>query len=153
MKTRAFKKVLSVICVVAMLMSVCVVGLVSTSSAADKTYTFYVNGVKYKETTLANGAALPNPGLYKGAAFEGWYDNTFTKKQTSAGEVTTLYAKYSSLFLSFETNDFYFDPNGKTKANPSTTFTYGVADPEGSGLVIRNLGNDSTYSFGVPIYV
>lgn len=152
MKTRAFKKVLSVICVVAMLMSVCVVGLVGTTSAADKTYTFYINGVKYKETTLADGAALPNPGMYKGAAFEGWYDNTFTKKQTSAGEVTTLYAKYSSTFLSFETNDFYFDPNNKTKENANTTFVYGVADPEGDGKVFRDKGNSSTYSFGVPIY-
>ena len=150
MKTRAFKKVLSVICVVAMLMSVCVVGLVSTTSAADKTYTFYVNGVKYKETTLADGAALPNPGLYKGAAFEGWYDNTFTKKQTSAGEVTTLYAKYSSLFLSFETNDFYYNPNNKIDS--SNTFVYGVADPQGDGLVFRDRNNNSVLSFGVPIY-
>ncbi len=150
MKTRAFKKVLSVICVVAMLMSVCVVGLVSTTSAADKTYTFYVNGVKYKETTLADGAALPNPGLYKGAAFEGWYDNTFTKKQTSAGEVTTLYAKYSSTFLSFETTDFYYDPNKKISS--SNSFTYGVADPQGDGLVFRDRNNNTVLSFGVPIY-
>ena len=150
MKTRAFKKVLSVICVVAMLMSVCVVGLVGTSSAADKTYTFYVNGVKYKETTLANGAALPDPGIYKGAAFEGWYDNTFTKKQTSAGEVTTLYAKYSSTFLSFETNDFYFNPNNIS--NTGAMFTYGVADPEGNGKVFRDTNDKAVRSFGVPVY-
>lgn len=150
MKTRAFKKVLSVICVVAMLMSVCVVGLVGTTSAADKTYTFYVNGVKYKETTLADGAALPNPGLYKGAAFEGWYDNTFTKKQTSAGEITTLYAKYSSTFLSFETDSCYYDPNNKL--NSSNTYTFGVDNPQGDGKVIRDVNTASVYSFGVPIY-
>ncbi len=152
MKTRAFKKVLSVICVIAMLMSVCIVGLVSTSSAADKTYTFYVNGVKYKETTLADGAALPDPGLYKGATFEGWYDNTFTKKQTSAGEVTMLYAKYSSYFLSFETNDFYYDPNNKTKQNANTTFDFGISDPLGDGKAARYRYITGAVNFGAPIY-
>ena len=150
MKTRAFKKVLSVICVVAMLMSVCVVGLVGNSSAADNTYTFYVNGVKYKETTLANGAALPNPGMYKGATFEGWYDDTFTKKQEKAGDITTLYAKYSSTFLSFETNDFHFNPNEKN--NPASSFVYGVANPQGDGLVLRDKNTATVHSFGVPIY-
>ena len=101
MKTRAFKKVLSVICVIALLMSVCVVFLFCTSSAASHTYTFYVNGVKYAETTLAEGAALPNPGTYKGAAFEGWYDETYTNKQDTAGAATTLYAKYSSNIYGF----------------------------------------------------
>lgn len=150
MKTRAFKKVLSVICVVAMLMSVCVVGLVSTTSAADKTYTFYVNGVKYKETTLADGAALPNPGMYKGAVFEGWYDDTFTKKQTSAGDVTTLYAKYSSLILSFENENFYFNPNNKTI--PANSYYSGIIDPQGDSKVIRDRNKATVFSFGVPIY-
>ena len=45
MKTRTFKKVLSVICVLAMLMSVCVVALVGTTSAAENVYSLNVNGV------------------------------------------------------------------------------------------------------------
>lgn len=148
MKTRAFKKVLSVICVIALLMSICVVGLIGTSSAASHTYTFYVNGVKYAETTLAEGAALPNPGTYKGAAFEGWYDETYTNKQDTAGAATTLYAKYSSNIYGFEFQKPYYDPNNKTA---NATFDFNITDPTDAGnKVARYKLSSGAVNFGLP---
>lgn len=128
MKTHAFKKVLSVVCVIAMLMSVCVVGLVGIGAASATTvdYTLYFNGGK-EVKTLEVGAALPNPGPYKSAEFLGWYDETFTQKQTTAGAITTLYAKYSSAIYGFELEDPYYET-----IDPVNGWTYGVTDPTNS---------------------
>ncbi len=115
MKTRAFKKVLSVICVLAMLMSVCVVSLVGTTSAATKTYALNINGV-VSNKTLEVGAAIPDADAgVPGASFEGWYDSIdFTKKVEKAGDETTLYAKFSSTVINFDgAKPGTFDPNNK----------------------------------------
>lgn len=113
MKTRAFKKVLSVICVLAMLMSVCVVSLVGTTSAATDTYALHINGVVSNQT-LEVGAAIPaaDSGA-PGVVFEGWYDSTdFTKKVDKAGAEKTLYAKFSSTVINFDgAEPGLFDPN------------------------------------------
>ncbi len=123
MKTRALKKVLSVICVIAMLMSLCVVGLVGVSSAAENEYTLYHNGT-VTQVTLAEGADLPNPGPYKGARFLGWYDETFTNEYKTVGAKTTLYAKYSAAIFDFE-----LDASHYAHANTAVNYTYGVTDP------------------------
>ena len=109
MKTRVFKKVLSVICVLAMLMSVCVVSLVGTSSAAE-TYSLNVNG-KVTPQSFNEGDSLPIPSV-TGVSFEGWYDSTFTTKYTTAGAEKTLYAKFASTIIDFEIGaDALYNPN------------------------------------------
>ncbi len=110
MKTRAMKKVLSFICVLALLMSVCVVAFVGTTSAAE-TYTLNINGVT-ETVELEAGANIPEPDApYE---FLGWYDSLkFDNEVKTAGEAKTLYAKFSSMVLNFdgETVGLY-DPNG-----------------------------------------
>ena len=113
MKTRAFKKVLSVICVLAMLMSVCVVSLVGTTSAATDTYALNINGVVSNQT-LEVGAAIPDADAgVPGVVFEGWYDSIdFTKKVDKAGAEKTLYAKFSSTVINFDgAEPGLFNPN------------------------------------------
>ena len=113
MKTRAFKKVLSVICVLAMLMSVCVVSLVGTTSAATDTYALNINGV-VSNKTLEVGAAIPDADAgVPGVVFEGWYDSIdFTKKVDKAGAEKTLYAKFSSTVINFDgAEPGLFNPN------------------------------------------
>ncbi len=146
MKTHAFRKVLSVVCVIAMLMSVCVVGLVGVSSAADNDYTLYHNGT-ITQKTLAEGAALPDPGPYKGAKFLGWYDETFTNEHKTAGEKTTLYAKYSAAIFDFE-----LDASHYTHGASNCNFVYGVIDPTDSNNKVVKFTIDGTHDYiAVPI--
>lgn len=145
MKTRAMKKVLSVICVLALLMSVCVVALVGTTSAAE-TYTLNING-NTETIDLETGAALPVPTApYE---FLGWYDSLkFDNKVEVAGDAKTLYAKFSSVVLDFENDGWNYAPNNK----------YGnytvVTDPTNSGnkALKFSIGNARS-NFGIPTYV
>ncbi len=109
MKTRAMKKVLSIICVLALLMSVCVVALVGITSAAT-TYTLNINGVN-QTVDLEPGATLPTPEVpYE---FLGWYDSLkFDNKVETAGGAKTLYAKFKTMVLNFDGDKpGIFDPN------------------------------------------
>ena len=73
MKTRAFKKALSILCVLSMLLSVCVVCFAGTASAAT-TYTFNNSGKVYT-ADLESGAALEAPEApVDHVEFLGWYD-------------------------------------------------------------------------------
>lgn len=144
MKTRAMKKVLSVVCVLALLMSVCVVGLVGTTSAAE-TYTLNINGVN-QTISLEAGAKLPVPTApYE---FLGWYDSLkFDNKVETAGEAKTLYAKFKSLVLNFDGADCFYTPNN-VKGNFSV-----VTDPtNSSNKVLKAPVNASRNNFGVPVY-
>ncbi len=141
MKTRAFKKVLSVICVLAMLMSVCVVSLVGTTSAATDTYALNINGVVSNQT-LEVGAAIPaaDSGI-PGVTFEGWYDSIdFTKKVDKAGAEKTLYAKFSSTIINFDgAEPGLYNPNNNimmpvsadpsNSANKAIKYAFSVARP------------------------
>lgn len=146
MKTRAMKKVLSVVCVLALLMSVCVVALVGTTSAAE-TYTLNVNG-NTETIDLEAGAAIPAPEApYE---FLGWYDSLkFDTKVEVAGEAKTLYAKFNSVVLDFENDGWAFKPNGGQAGNyqvvtdPTNANNKAIKFPIGVG---RN-------NFGVPTYV
>ncbi len=133
MKTRAFKKAISVVCVLSMLLSLCVVSFVGTASAAGTDYTLNNNGVVYT-LNLAKGAAIPAPTVpTEGVTFLGWYDDiNFTNKVTVAGNDTTLFAKYDGIVATFDytdanTNGIY-DPNGKFGNNQFGAFQI-VADP------------------------
>ena len=144
MKTRAMKKVLSVVCVLALLMSVCVVGLVGTTSAAE-TYTLNVNGVT-QTVDLEAGAAIPAPTIpYE---FLGWYDSLeFDNKVETAGSAKTLYAKFKSVVLNFDGADCFFTPNNK-----QGSFTV-VTDPtDSSNKVLKAPVNGGRNNFGVPVY-
>ena len=144
MKTRAMKKVLSVVCVLALLMSVCVVGLVGNTSAAA-TYTLNINGVN-QTINLETGAAIPDPTTpYE---FLGWYDSLkFDTKVETAGDAKTLYAKFSSTVLNFDGADCFYSPNGVQSG-----FTV-VTDPtNSSNKVLKAPVNNSRNNFGVPVY-
>ncbi len=133
MKTRAMKKVLSFICVLALLMSVCVVSLVGTTSAATDSYTLNVNGVETTES-LEVGAALPEPDSgIAGVTFEGWYDSLeFENEVKVAGDAKKLYAKFSSTIYNFDGGNGYYDPNEMGAGLPI------VADPtDSANKVIR----------------
>ena len=144
MKTRAMKKVLSVICVLALLMSVCVVALVAS---AAETYTLNING--HTETVdLEAGAAIPAPEApYE---FLGWYDSLkFDNKVEVAGEAKTLYAKFNSVVIDFENDGWAFKPNSNQVGNyqvvtdPTNANNKAIKFPIGVG---RN-------NFGIPTYV
>ena len=158
MKTRAFKKVISVICVLALLMSLCVVSFAGTASAAE-TYVFNVNGVT-SSVELNTGDPLPDQADYQsGIRFIGWYDKTFTTKYDTAGAEKNLYAKFSSTILDFENGKQYYYPN-EGKSGYSAFGTKGsisdfkvVDDPVKSGnkVLMREHGNNQGTSFGVPV--
>lgn len=145
MKTRAMKKVLSIVCVLALLMSVCVVALVGTTSAAE-TYTLNING-NVETVELEPGAALPNPDT--SYEFLGWYDSLkFDKKVEVAGEKTTLYAKFNSVVLDFENDGWSYKPNGNY-----SSYTV-VADPvKANNKVVSIPLGGGRYNFGIPTYV
>lgn len=133
MKTRVFKKAISVICILSLLMSVCVVSLTGSASAASKSFTFNNAGKVYTQT-LNEGDALPSPtAAVSGTTFLGWYDAKFETKYETAGSETNLYAKYSQYVYTFDDGKGIYDPNGKF-GNPDTTaLGYGLsfaADPD-----------------------
>ena len=147
MKTRVFKKVLSVICVLAMLMSVCVVSLVGTSSAAE-TYSLNVNG-KVTTQPFNEGDSLPIPSV-TGVSFEGWYDSTFTTKYTTAGAEKTLYAKFASTIIDFEIGaDALYNPNN----NFASSGYQIVTDPtDSSNKCLKYTNFGGRCNFGIPLY-
>ncbi len=155
MKTRAFKKVLSIVCVLAMLMSVCVVAMVGTASAAE-TYTLNVNG-HVSQKQYEAGAILEDPDIeYIGVAFEGWYASIddFTdsgKKITKAGDAKTLYAKLTSVYLDFENvtdNNFAYNP----KDLDISAFTVVVDPSDPDNMVLKGTVGNGNNNFGVPSY-
>ena len=128
MKTRAFKKALSVLCVLSMLLSLCVVCFAGTASAAT-TYTFNNSG-KITTANLESGAALSAPeAAVDCATFLGWYDKTFTTKYDKAGSETELYAKYDANVYTFDDGKGYYDPNGKWGTHNSNSDFRIVDDP------------------------
>lgn len=161
MKTRVFKKALSVICVLAMLLSLCAVSFVGVASALT-TYTFHNSGMIWTDDTLANGAQLKEPtSLVKGLEFLGWYDSTFTNKydSVSSSTPTDLYAKWSSHVFTFDNREALYDPNNTFgKGGIGGDFTF-VADPNPSytgDMVIEqnfaNPGNTNGMNFGLSAY-
>lgn len=128
MKNRALKKALSIVCVLAMLMSLCVVSFAgNVSGATGETYTFHVNGVTSTKV-LEAGADLGLPEVVSNQAnFLGWYDKTLQTKYTTADAACTdLYAKYDGVVLTFEDKGYY-DPNGTIGTLGSTAAV--VTDP------------------------
>ncbi len=113
MKNRALKKALSIVCVLALLMSLCVVSFAgNVSGATGETYTFHINGVTTTKVLEAGAdLGLPEP-VANQANFLGWYDKTLETKYTTADAACTdLYAKYDGVVLTFEDKGYY-DPNG-----------------------------------------
>lgn len=128
MKTRAFKKALSVLCVISMLLSVCAVCFAGTASAAT-TYTFNNSGKVYT-ADLESGAALEAPEApVDHVEFLGWYDKTFTTKYTTAGSETELYAKYDANVYTFDDGKGYYDPNGVWDTHKTNSDFRVVDDP------------------------
>lgn len=119
MKTRAFKKAISVVCVLSMLLSLCVVSFVGTASADESTgvvdvlnggtpqnYTLYNNGTSEVKNAVS-GDALPT---IANSNFLGWYDTSLTTKYTTyPADVTTLVAKYDGVTVDFDSG--VFKPN------------------------------------------
>lgn len=130
MKTRAFRKAISVICVLSMLLSLCVTSLVGTASAAEKEYTLNNNG----NVTTDNhepGSPLPQVTIPN---FLGWYDKTLTTKyDVYPDDVTELYAKYGTVTVSGG-NDVYA-PNGKD------IFMEVVSDPDNANNEVFKVPN------------
>ena len=93
MKTRVFKKTISILCILSLLMSVCVVSLTGTASAASREFTFNNAGKVFKED-LELGDPLPTPeAAVAGAEFLGWYDSKFETKFETAVKTLSLYVK------------------------------------------------------------
>ncbi len=116
MKTRAFKKAISVVCVLSMLLSLCVVSFVGTASADESTgvvdtlnsgtpqdYTLYNNGASEVKNAVS-GDALP---AIADSNFLGWYDTSLTTKYTTyPADVTTLVAKYDGTVADIDSGSF-----------------------------------------------
>ncbi len=119
MKIRAFKKAISVVCVLSMLLSLCVVSFIGTASAAGIDYTLNNNGVEYT-LNLAKGATIPAPTApVDGVVFLGWYDDiNFTNEVKVAGDDTTLFAKYEGVAATFD----YTNSAVLGVYNPNETF-------------------------------
>lgn len=155
MKTHAFKKAISVVCVLAMLMSLCVVSFVGTANAAE-TYTLYENGVE-RTVQLNSGDALPSSAdLSDGIKFVGWYNDDYSQSYTTAGAEKTLYAKYTSTFLDFENGKQYFHPHEGEAGyhNFGAAGLYGFTiteDPtNSSNKVLKRIYTGGT-TFAIPI--
>lgn len=154
MKTRAFKKALSVLCVLSMLLSICVIGFAGTASAAT-TYTFNASGNVYTQS-LEKDAALPAPQVPANyPKFLGWYDKTFTTKFDKAGTTTELYAKFDAVVLDFDDGQDYYDPNSKFGIAGGMS-NYSVVDdpldPASGNKVLLGQSNGQGLSFGLAGY-
>ncbi len=149
MKTRVFKKVLSIVCVLAMLLSICVVGFSGVASAAES-YTFNTNGVEeIKQYTAGETLHTPTTST-PGVAFEGWYPSVAdfsnpAKKVTKAGEAKLLYAKFSGLVLNADAEGWKYNPH-------STTSYIAVQDPTDSSNTVIKFNKNGNSNFGVPVY-
>lgn len=135
MKIHAFKKVLSVICVLAVMLSVCVVSFAGGSSAAGGGTEYTLNNAgKVSKVQLNAGDALPTPeAAVNRAEFLGWVGADHTTIQTVAGAETTLYAKYAEAVYTFDdsTNankNGIYDPNNKWNTGYMNAFSF-VEDP------------------------
>lgn len=138
MKTRVFKRALSVLCVVSLLLSVCVVGFTGIASAATRTYSFSNAGQNYT-ADYEEGAELAAPiSPNTAVGFLGWYDAE-GNKHTTAGVETSLYARYNGAVQSFDDGKGYFDPNGKfgNKAEGNMTMVDDPLNPGKGNTVIR----------------
>ena len=135
MKMHTLKKVLSVICVLAVMLSVCVVSFAGGSSAAGggTEYTFN-NAGKVSKVQLNAGDALPTPeAAVNRAEFLGWVGADGTTIQTIAGADTTLYAKYAEGVYTFndstDTNkNGIYDPNNRWNKGYMASYSF-VEDP------------------------
>ncbi|MBO5747341.1 MAG: family 16 glycosylhydrolase [Clostridia bacterium] len=103
-----------------------------------------VNGGITETSELQVGDALPVLSTYadelsnKTFAFDGWYDQTLTKKYTTVdANVDTYYAKYNKLTkFSFEAGGIY-DPNGRYSATSTgIPCWYREWDPVNPGNVV-----------------
>ena len=133
MKTRVFKKTISILCVLSLIMSVCVVSLSGTASAVSRKFTFNNAGKIFTED-LEIGDPLPTPeAAVAGAEFLGWYDSKFETKFETAGKTLNLYAKYAQHLYTFDDDKGYYDPNGKFGKSGSLSSGYSIAaDPTDS---------------------
>lgn len=145
-----FKKIISLICVIAMLMSVCVV----TVSAATVTVTMNNNGVITTQN-LEPGSDMPIlPPNSFGESFCGWYTDCNWNDEDLVLKVpetdTTVYARYPTTVIDFN--------NIKASVYTSEqTVTKNVTLSNGEGTLVsdRSLGWDSNppyVGFIVPAY-
>lgn len=144
MKTRAFRKAISVICVLSMLLSLCVTSLVGTASAAEKEYTLNDKGVVTTDNAEP-GSALPTVAA---SNFLGWYDKTLTTKYDVYPEsVTELFAKYDGVTADIDSG--IFTPNTASDCALSV-----VDDPDKAGNKVlrlsKSLGNLHFAPLGAP---
>lgn len=135
MKMHTFKKVLSVICVIAVMLSVCVVSFVGGSSAAGGGTEYTLNNAgKVSKVQLNAGDALPMPeAAVSKAEFLGWVGADHTTIQTVAGSDTTLYAKYADDVYTFDDStdankNGIYDPLNKWNKGYMNSFSF-VEDP------------------------
>lgn len=112
MKSCALRKAVSIACVLALLLSVCVVSFAGAAGA--------VVGVKLNNCgtvtneNLSVGDAIPDPtSPISGAEFLGWYNKALTTRYTNVTTgVTEYFAKYASTIFTFnEGVASAFDPN------------------------------------------
>ena len=155
MKTRVFKKTISILCVLSLLMSVCVVSLTGTASAASREFTFNNAGKVFKED-LELGDPLPTPeAAVAGAEFLGWYDSKFETKFETAGTTLSLYAKYTQHIFTFDDEKGYFNPNGNFGVSGTLGGGYSIAaDPaDASNKVLKyNAVKGSRQNFALASY-
>lgn len=158
MKMHTLKKVLSVICVLAVMLSVCVVSFAGGSSAAGGGTEYTLNNAgKVSKVQLNAGDALPIPeAAVNKAEFLGWVGADRTTIQTVAGADTTLYAKYAEAVYTFndstDTNkNGIYDPNNKWNKGYMNSFSF-VNDPvtgASGNTVIKcqeNIGSTHTHA-------
>ncbi len=135
MKMHTLKKVLSVICVLAVMLSVCVVSFVGGSSAAGSAIEYTLNNAgKVSKVQLNAGDALPTPeAAVSKAEFLGWVGADGTTIQTVAGADTNLTAKYADDVYTFDNatdaNKLgIYDPNNRWNKGYMAAYSF-VDDP------------------------
>ena len=147
MRKTAFNRILSLICTLALLLSMCPLSVLASAETVN-TYTLNVNGVN-ETIELELGSPIPDPNVpYE---FLGWYDSLeFDNKVETAGDAKTLYAKFSSVVLNFDeaANGGVYDPNNKF-----TNWWSIVDDPtdvDNKALKAKNIYG--RFNIGIPVY-
>lgn len=155
MKTHVFKKTISILCILSLLMSVCVISLTGTASAASREFTFNNAGKVFTED-LEIGDTLPTPeAAIAGAEFLGWYDSKFETKFEKADKTLNLYAKYSQHLFTFDDGKGYFNPNNNFGVSGTLGGGFSIADDSstsGNKVLKFNAVKGSRQNFALASY-
>ncbi len=143
-----FKRILSIMLSVALLLTVCVVAPLTAFAAIVSVTTNNCGTVSVVEATV--GEELERPQGIEGLNFIGWYSDTACTTEfgtVQADETRTAYAKYDATLITFEQNtDYVADVNYRDGKTVSTSTSGVVVDPTDSDNHVFKLHSPDTYS-------